>query len=105
MLKIFAVFDVKAAQFGTPIFCINRGVALRNFSDVCAKPDSMLCQHSGDYSLYELGEYDPSTGKIDALVPPAIFVSASDVVAASVRTAGLAEHKLNNVKMVAGSKA
>ncbi len=80
MIEIFAVFDAKAAAYGSPMFVPTRGLALRSFSDVVADKGSMLAKHPGDYSLYQLGTYDPNSGKLVALSEPDFVVSASDMV-------------------------
>lgn len=80
IIKVFAVFDNKAASFGSPIFCVNRGIALRDFSDVCADPKSKLCVHPDDYALHELGAYDSNSGFITSHKTPDFIVSASDVI-------------------------
>lgn len=81
MLKAFAVFDSKAAAFGMPVFQDTRGLALRSFADACANSRSPMFAHPEDYSLYEIGTYDPNTGKMVGVVPPEVLVSASSVVA------------------------
>lgn len=80
MMKVFSVFDSKAASFGTPIFVPNRGLAVRSFSDVCADSGSAIAKHHGDYALYEIGEYDPNSGLLKPTDPPMHVVSASSVM-------------------------
>ncbi len=65
MLKVFAVHDVKAASYGNPLFMTTSGLAMRMFMDVCADPKSPMHQHPADYSLHELGTFDPNSGVIE----------------------------------------
>ncbi len=83
MLKVFAVFDSKAASFGNPIFISNRGLALRSFSDACADPKSAMFMHPGDYAMYDIGEYEPNSGLLKPTDPPIHLFSASDVLSSS----------------------
>lgn len=80
MIKLFAVYDVKGCAYGTPMFVVTRGIAVRGFADAVAKPETGLNQHPGDYSLYELGEYDPNSGRITSLDQPLFLHSASEFV-------------------------
>lgn len=80
MLKAFAVFDCKAASYGTPMFISNSGLALRGFSDACADPSSAIAKHPGDYSLHEIGSFEPNSGLLKATTPPVHIASAASVV-------------------------
>jgi hypothetical protein len=69
-LLVFSVFDSKAEVYGTPIFFPTKGLATRAFEDQCNKPDSPICQHPGDYTLFCIGEFDPDTGSLIPLGSP-----------------------------------
>lgn len=77
---VYAVYDSKAAQYGQLITLPTRGVALRSFADVVSRRDSQIAQYPADYALYELGEYDQSSGKLVAHSVPQFVVSAAAVV-------------------------
>lgn len=80
MMKLFAVRDVKADAFGSPMSIATKGLALRSFGDACVAPNSELCRFPDDYMLYELGEYDPNSGQITSHRLPVFIISASDIV-------------------------
>lgn len=80
MMKLFAVRDVMADAFGAPMSISTMGLALRSFGDACVAPNSELSRFPADYMLYELGEYDPNSGKIVAHDVPVFIASASEVV-------------------------
>jgi len=84
MVKVYAVYDAKAAAFGNPVFQSTEGIMRRNFEDACSDPKSPLVQHSADYSLYEIGSYDQNSGKLEAIQPPVFIIAASTVVTARV---------------------
>ena len=67
---VFAVYDSKAGIFGTPIFTPTQGIAERSFTDQANRPDSAMCMHPGDFTLFHLGEYDVETGKLIPLETP-----------------------------------
>lgn len=80
-MKLYAVRDVKADAFGAPMSIATKGLALRSFSDACLQPNSELGRYPEDYMLYELGSYEPNSGKIDANALPVFLASATDVIA------------------------
>lgn len=97
MMKVFAVFDVKAAAFGSPLFCSTVGIASRGFVDATQAPRSPMAQHPSDYSLFELGEYDPNTGKFANLDHPLPVISASQALQLLEQARAVAEPLLPGV--------
>lgn len=87
-MKVFAVYDAKASQYGNPVFLQTRGVALRVLSDLCAKADSPLYQHPVDYTLFELGDWDCNSGKFKCHPEPVFIFSASDIVNQLMKSRG-----------------
>lgn len=79
MLIAFAVHDVKAESYGNPMFLSNVGLAIRGFSDACGDPASALAKHPEDYTLYEIGSYDPNKGLLTNISPAIHVLSASSV--------------------------
>lgn len=70
-LYVFSVRDQATDMFGTPMFLVAVGAAVRSFTDEINRvaPDNALSQHPDDYVLYELGSFDTDTGKFDTYVP------------------------------------
>ena len=68
--KIFPVYDSKAGAFASPFFMPTLGMATRAFSDECNNPTSSLNKHSEDYTLFELGEFDDASGKLEVYSTP-----------------------------------
>lgn len=65
ILKIFSVYDSKATAYIAPFFLPATAMALRNFRDCGENPEHAFNRHPGDYTLYELGEFDDGTGTMD----------------------------------------
>lgn len=80
MMKLYAVRDVKADSFGSPMSIATKGLALRGFADACADERSELAKYPDDYMLYELGTYDPNSGTVASHSVPEFVVSARSVV-------------------------
>lgn len=73
---VFAVRDRAADSFGAPFVQVARGQAIRSFSDEInrAAPDNQLYLHPDDFDLFELGEFDDSTGLYNTAIPKQIAV-------------------------------
>ncbi|AZL82848.1 nonstructural protein [Apis mellifera associated microvirus 9] len=78
--SVFAVYDVKAGSYHPPFYQINKGLAMRSFSDLVANPQSTLYRHPQDFALYELGTFDDVTGKFDVLDTPLHISNATEWV-------------------------
>lgn len=65
-LKMFSLYDSKALVYGSPMLVSTVGSALRSFGDVANDPSSVVCKHATDFVLFQIGEFDDQTGKIDS---------------------------------------
>ena len=59
--KIFSIYDTVAGAYMAPWLCPTIGMALRNFEDLLSQ-DNAVSKHPGDYVLFQVGEFDDSTG-------------------------------------------
>lgn len=69
ILKIFAVFDSKAASFLLPFYASNVPVGQRHFARGVADPSMDIGQFPEDFSLWEIGTFDTNTAVIVPLQP------------------------------------
>lgn len=79
-LKIFSVFDSKAAFFGNPFYEQHDASAIRAFSDAVAEksnPNNMWAKHPEDFSLTCIGEFDNETGEIKPQLPISIVTASA----------------------------
>lgn len=63
MLKVYSVYDSKVSAYMNPIFLRSKGEAIRVFSAAVTSADHDFCKYAEDFTLFELGSFDPSTGK------------------------------------------
>lgn len=79
-LFIFCVKDRATETFGTPMFLVAKGQAIRSFTDEVnrASEDNQLYRHPDDFDLYELGEWETSTGEF-LVWTPRVVVRGKDV--------------------------
>jgi len=71
-MKLFSIYDSKAGIYLRPFMELSLGLAIRKFEgDVC-NPQSPACKHAPDYTLFQIGEYDQSSGIITPCVPTVI---------------------------------
>jgi len=66
----FAVFDQKVGAYLRPFTVRSSGEALRGWVDICNDRESEVNKHPEDYTLFELGSFDPETGRVEALSTP-----------------------------------
>ncbi len=67
-MKMFAIHDSKAEAFNVPFSLPNEALAVREFTALVNSPDSQIGQFPEDYTLFEVGEYDTQSGKIESTV-------------------------------------
>lgn len=67
---IFCVFDSKAEFYNLPFFAVSVGEVLRMFTDEVNNPNSLLCKHPEDYTLFQLGSYYDQNASFDLLPTP-----------------------------------
>lgn len=89
MLKVYSVRDIKADAFDERLMCLPTvGIAERGFIEACLNPKSDMSQYPADYSLFEIGTYEPNTGALTAHQPSPIYVlSAVEAIARGRRAA------------------
>lgn len=71
-LIMCAVRDRAADAFARPMFVPSVGIAIRSFSDEVNRKadDNQMYNHSDDFDLFELGEYDDETAKFTIFDTP-----------------------------------
>lgn len=80
IVKIYAVFDAKAACFGQPIFGQNEGTVVRDFSDAVldgSNKNNMWHRHPEDYSLFHIGDFDSLSGELLPTIPKSILTASA----------------------------
>jgi len=84
MLNLYSVRDVKAEAYGAIICCPSVGLAVRSFSEACLDPKSPMALYPADFSLYELGTFDPNSGTVKGHKVPIYVASAVEMLAKKV---------------------
>lgn len=81
---VYAIFDVGISAYGRPIFVRGRGEALRTFQDEVNRSaaDNPLFNHPGDFRLFELAEFDDSTGQFYMPDTPSLVSDAVSLILA-----------------------
>ena len=65
ILKMFTVYDSKTEAYLPPIYHRSRGEALRAFSATCDMDDHQFHKYPGDFTFFEIGEFDDSNCTVD----------------------------------------
>lgn len=66
-MKMLAVYDSKVEAFMTPMFFQSVGQAMRSFGDAVQNAESEFAKHPEDYVLFEIADFNPSTGSLEVL--------------------------------------
>jgi alkyl hydroperoxide reductase subunit AhpC len=62
--KLYYLYDSKSESYTAPTVNPARGQAIRSFSDAVNGDNGVISQHPADFTLFEVGEFDPVTGEI-----------------------------------------
>lgn len=71
-VRVYSVFDSKGDVYGEPWFAMNDAVARRMFVDGVNDSRTAMYKHAEDYTLFYVGEWDASGGKLAGVEPVAI---------------------------------
>ncbi|WNK13610.1 MAG: nonstructural protein [Microvirus sp.] len=66
-MKLFTVYDSKTENYLRPFTMLTKGEAIRGFAETANDPQSQICKYPADFTLFELGEFNESTGMISLL--------------------------------------
>lgn len=78
----FSIYDAAAEAFLPPMFLETKGMAIRSFADAVNEEGHQFGRHAGDYTLFHIGSFEQSTGKLEALnTPDSMGVALQFVVA------------------------
>ena len=61
--KLYCFFDSKSSSYDRPCYSSNKGTAIRDITDLL-KEDNKYSRHPSDYVLFEVGEFDSTTGLV-----------------------------------------
>lgn len=80
-LTLCTVKDRAADAYGRPMFVPSTGIAIRSFSDEINRADTenQMYNHSDDFDLYELGEFDDNTGLFSLHEQPKLLTLGKQV--------------------------
>ncbi|AXL15036.1 nonstructural protein [Microviridae sp.] len=67
---VFTVLDCKAKYYMTPHFAVSKGESLRQFIAASNDPEHAFFQSPRDFILFQLGTFDPNTGRITVFEAP-----------------------------------
>lgn len=65
MQKLYVIYDSKSETYSAPTANPARGQAIRAFSDGVNGGQGVLADHPGDFTMFEIGTFDPQTGEIN----------------------------------------
>lgn len=78
-MKIFSIRDEKAGAYNLPFFSPTGGTASREVASGLMA-DKKMTSFAVDFTLYEIGTFDPTTGRIEALESPHHIIDIIELV-------------------------
>lgn len=63
-MKVLTVYDSKAEAYLPPFYMRTTAEAIRAYEATCNDPESNMSRYPGDYTLFEIGEWDDEKGHI-----------------------------------------
>lgn len=79
LMRVYSIYDEKAEEFSPPFFQANDRLAQRVVKESARGNGSMLAAYPEDFKIYRLGEFDTSTGTIEAEKRPVLILSVKDL--------------------------
>ncbi|AXL15447.1 nonstructural protein [Microviridae sp.] len=64
-LNAYTIFDVASGIYMRPFFSQADGQAIRGFKDIATDADHEVGKHPEDYTLFRVGSFNDTTGKMD----------------------------------------
>ncbi|AXH73354.1 MAG: nonstructural protein [Microviridae sp.] len=82
--RFYSLYDEKADVYSNPFTAQNGAVALRSLATAASDPSTEVSKYPHDFTLYELGVFDDSTGTITPHQNPTNLGKASQFSSAEV---------------------
>ena len=64
-LQAYTIYDVASGTYMRPFFSQADGQAIRGFKDIATDADHEVGKHPEDYTLYRVGQFNDTTGKME----------------------------------------
>lgn len=91
--KIFTIHDSAVGAYLQPFFMTSKGEAIRAFSDTVNDDKTQFNKHPGDFELFQIGEYDDSTGTMTMdQTKQSLGLAKEHIQNKSVRPLNIPEH-------------
>ena len=74
------------SAWAQPMFFRATGEAIRSFQSAANDPKHEIGMYPEDYSLFELGQFDPSSGVVELLPAPIHLATAVNLVSEAVKS-------------------
>lgn len=75
---VCSVFDSVSGLYARPIYVPSAGAAVRMFTDEVNRDasDNAMFKHASDFQLYQMGEFEDTTGVSKWIVPELLCTGA-----------------------------
>lgn len=84
-VKVYVIRDAATETFLQPHFLQTKSAAIRAFADLVNDGKSQVSLHAKDFSLFEIAEYDDSSGMITPWVQPIHVITALECLSDDIK--------------------
>lgn len=77
---VLAIYDSAVGQYLTPFFQRSKAEALRSFTHAANESDHDFNRFASDYTLFALGEFDPTAGTFEQYAAPERLAVAMELI-------------------------
>jgi len=82
ILNMYSIFDTASGLYSRPFFGASHAESHRAFSDIALDANHPIGKHPEDYTLFLVGAFDDTTGKVKDVTNESL-ATALEAVAAS----------------------
>lgn len=79
-LEMFSIYDVKSKIYHPPVYCHNKGHALRMFEHEFSKPGTLMHQFPADFQVFQVGTWDDAIASLTGMQNPTLICNLADLL-------------------------
>lgn len=82
--KIYTIHDNAVKSYNNPFYMLTDAEAIRAFKSEATNPESKICNHPQDFSLYYIGTYDNASATVNQSDGIKLLCTATEIQQSAV---------------------
>lgn len=79
LLKAYSIHDNAVKSYNNPFYMLTHAEACRAFKTEALNPESKICNHPQDFSLYYVGTYDNASATFNQSDGISLMITATEI--------------------------